>query len=270
MVNQHYTKTYDIKPAENYERYFVPAIGEPVAKNLMHYAALRPDERVLDVACGTGIVARLASERVGPGGTVSGIDINPGMLATARSVTPEAMSIEWHEASAEDMPLNDESFDVVLCQMGLQFMENKPAALQEIRRVLVPGGRFIMNVPGPADQIFIDFEKAVERNISVEASGFIRQVFSLHNTDEIEQLMSKSGFSENTVEANHIQLSLPSSNEFLWQYIHSTPLAAIVLTTADEESRLRLGQEVSQKWQKFEENNALTFQQRIVTARGKK
>lgn len=140
--------TYGGSPPENYERYFVPAIGEPVARDLIDRAALRAGERVLDVACGTGIVARLAAEQVGETGTVAGLDVNPGMLAVARSVTPPETSIDWHEASAEDMPLPDDVFDVVLCQMGLQFMADKPAALSEMRRVLAPGGRIILNAPG--------------------------------------------------------------------------------------------------------------------------
>jgi len=116
-------------PPANYERFFVPAIGAPLAKDLIRVAALRPGERVLDVACGTGVVARFASEQVGTTGTVVGLDVNPGMLAVARSATPPGMSIEWHQASAEGMPFPDAAFDVVLCQMGLQFMPNKQAAL---------------------------------------------------------------------------------------------------------------------------------------------
>ena len=97
--------------------------------------ALQPGERVLDVACGTGAVTRLAAQRVGTTGTVTGIDLNPGMLAVARSATPPEMAIEWHQTSAESMPLPDDAFDVVLCQLGLQFMPDKLAALQEMRRV---------------------------------------------------------------------------------------------------------------------------------------
>src|SRR5918999_3106865 len=100
---------------ENYERFFVPVIAAPLATELIDIAALRVGERVLGVACGTGVVARLAAERVGATGTVAGIDLNPGMLEVARSVTPPIMTIEWHETSVEAMPLPDEAFDVVLC-----------------------------------------------------------------------------------------------------------------------------------------------------------
>jgi SAM-dependent methyltransferase len=79
-------QTFSATAAENYECYFVPAIGAPLAADLVELAALRPCERVLDVACGTGVVARHALERVGDRGRVVGTDINAGMLAVARAV----------------------------------------------------------------------------------------------------------------------------------------------------------------------------------------
>src|SRR5690606_21413299 len=118
---------------ENYERYFVPSIGRPVAAGLVEAAALRPGERVLDVACGTGIVVRLAAERVGPRGVLEALDPNADMLAVARQVAPSTPSITWHEASAESMPLPDEHFDVVLCGMGLQFFPDRKAGLRQMR-----------------------------------------------------------------------------------------------------------------------------------------
>jgi len=86
MTQQHYGKAYGGSVPENYERYFVPAIGAPAAKGLIKIAALRPGERVLDVACGSGVVARLASEAVGTAGTVAGLDLNPGMLAVIQAL----------------------------------------------------------------------------------------------------------------------------------------------------------------------------------------
>ena len=106
---QYVGKRYAGTTAENYQRFFVPAIGAPLAADLIDIAALRPGELVLDVACGTGVVTRLAAERVGATGIVAGLDLNPGMLVVARSATPSDMAIEWHEGSAESMPLPDES-----------------------------------------------------------------------------------------------------------------------------------------------------------------
>ena len=114
MPGQHFGRAYGGSAPENYERYFVPAIGAPLADDLIKVAALRENERVLDVACGTGLMARLASQSVGASGVVAGLDVNPGMLAVARRTTPPGMTIEWHVASAETMPFPDASFNAVL------------------------------------------------------------------------------------------------------------------------------------------------------------
>jgi ubiquinone/menaquinone biosynthesis C-methylase UbiE len=254
---------------ENYERYFVPSIGTPVANDLIEIAALRPGERVLDVACGTGVVARLASSRVGAAGGVAGLDVNPGMLAVAASTTPTDMSIEWHEASAEAMPLPDASFDVVMCQMGLQFVADKHAALCEIRRVLVSGGRLILSVPGPTPQLFEVMSEALARHIGLKAAGFVNHVFSLHDTAELQKLIGGAGFRDVLTQAGTKLLRLPAPQEFLWQYMNSTPLAGIV-AQADKESRAALEREIATRWQEFVKDQALMLEVRIVVAEARK
>lgn len=269
MSKQYFSEAYGLKPPENYERFFVPAIGEPMAKDLIRLAALRPSERVLDVACGTGIVARLAAQQIDSNGAVAGVDINPGMLEVARSSTPANMAIDWHQASAEDMPLPDEAFDVVLCQLGLQFMTDKFAALEEMRRVLVHGGRLILNLPGPTGKLMAVLAEAMARNISSEAAGFVNHVFSLHDTTEIQQLMREVGFRDVAFQANNKILNLPPAKDFLWQYVHSTPLAQIVMQ-ANEEELAALEREVVEAWREFEENGNLRYQQRIVEVSARK
>jgi ubiquinone/menaquinone biosynthesis C-methylase UbiE len=118
MAHQISFETYGGNAAENYERYFVATIGAPLAADLVDLAALSNGERVVDIACGTGVVTRLAAERVGADGTVAGVDINPGMLAVARAAASDP-TIEWQEASAEALALPDDAYDVALCQMGL-------------------------------------------------------------------------------------------------------------------------------------------------------
>jgi ubiquinone/menaquinone biosynthesis C-methylase UbiE len=134
MAQQISFETYGGNAAENYERYFVPTIGAPLAADLVDLAALSKGERVVDIACGTGVVTRLAAERVGADGAVAGVDINPGMLAVARAATFDS-TIEWHQASAEALAFPDDSYNVAFCQMGLQFFPEKATALQEMRRV---------------------------------------------------------------------------------------------------------------------------------------
>jgi len=256
-------------PAENYERCFVPAIGAPLAVDLIEIAALGPGERVLDVACGTGVVTRLAAARVGPSGAVAGLDVNPGMLAVARSVAPSNPPIEWHEASAESMPLPDASFDAVLCQLGLQFVEDKAAALREMRRVLVPEGRLIVSLPGAMPPLFAAAHQALARHLGPEAAGFVHRVFSLHDPAEIRALLGAADFRGVAVQREAKTFSLPAPAEFLWQYLLSTPLAARVAQASDD-ARAALEREVVGKWQAFTTDGGMTYQQDVVVATARK
>ena len=111
--------------AQTYEEFFVPSIATPFSVDLLSAAALQPGEAVLDVACGTGLITRLAAAAVGATGTVTGIDLAPDMIELAAATDqPEGAPIEWRQGDAVSLPLSDQSFDVVLCQMGLMFIEN--------------------------------------------------------------------------------------------------------------------------------------------------
>jgi SAM-dependent methyltransferase len=146
-MSEHEQWQVTAEAAELYERYPARYILGPWAPLLVDAAALARGERVLDVACGTGLVARIAAQRVGPAGRVVGVDLNPGMIAVARSLpAPIATPIEWLERSALDLRLPDASFDAVLCQQGLQFFPDKLVALGQMRRVLVHGGRLALSV----------------------------------------------------------------------------------------------------------------------------
>ena len=261
-------ETYAGSAPENYERYFVPAISRPLATDLLATAALRPGERVLDVACGTGVVARLAAERVGSDGTVAGLDSNPGMLEVARSVTSPGAAIAWHQGSAESMPFPAAAFDVVLCQLGLQFVPDKAAAVREMQRVLVPGGRLIASVAGPTPPPFAILDEALCRHISPEAGPFVRMVFSLHDPDELRELLRGAGFRDVATQVAAKQLRLPPPAEFLWQYVRSTPLAEAV-ARADANSRAALERDVVAGWQPYVEGGgmALAPNVAVVTAR---
>jgi len=249
---------------QNYQRYFVPSIGAPVAEDLIRAAALREGERVLDVACGTGVVTRLAAERVGERGFVAGLDVNPGMLEVARASTPAGTSIEWHEASAEQMPLSDEAFDVVLCQMGLQFIPNKLAALREMRRVLAAQGRLLLTLPGPIPAPMAAMEQALARNVSAESGAFAQIVFALHDADELRELASAAGLREVDLRSAVKRLRLPPPAAFFWQYVHSTPLSAVVADLGDER-RAALERDVCGRWQPFVEDGALRLEVRMTT-----
>jgi ubiquinone/menaquinone biosynthesis C-methylase UbiE len=261
-------KSYGGNAPENYERYFVPSIGAPLANDLIDAASLRPGEAVLDVACGTGIVARIAAQRVGPTGSVAGLDMNAGMLEVARSASASA-GISWHEAGAEAMPLPDESFDALTCQMGLQFFADKPAALREMHRVLKPGGRLLINVPGPTPDVFAILEQALARHLNPEVAGFVGRVFSLHDAGEIRRLLETASFGSIEVEASTKSLPLGAPVDFLWQYVTSTPLVAAVAQMNDE-NRAVLEHDVVAGWQGLLTSEELVVQLGIVTAKSRK
>jgi ubiquinone/menaquinone biosynthesis C-methylase UbiE len=261
-------ENYSGTAPENYERYFVPAIGAPLAAELIDVAALRPGERVLDVACGTGIVTRLAAERVGADGAVAGVDINRGMLGVARSTARPELGIVWYEVGAEALAFQDASFDVALCQMGLQFFPDKLAALRQVRRVLVPGGRLVLNVPGPTPRIFGTLADELARHVKPEAAGFVHQVFSLHEVQQLESLVSDAGFVDVSIRASDKRLHLGAPEEFLWQYVRSTPLAAAV-AELDVGRRATFAREIVAQWEPFAEHDALILSLRVVMAFGR-
>lgn len=216
---------------ENYERYLVRSIFEPWAHDLVDLAALRSGDRVLDVACGTGIVARLAAKRI-PDGRAVGLDLNPGMLAVAQSVAPE---IEWREGSALEIPAPDSSFDVVFCQQGLQFFSDRHAAASQMRRVLVSGGRVaiacwssITESPG------FDALLAALRRHCPDGIGTMLAPFSLSDSGELSRILREAGFKEPQAELKSRTLDFPSSSEFVRQYVSGSPLAGPVGQLEDQ------------------------------------
>ena len=252
---------------ENYQRYFVPVIGGPFADDLVAEAAPGAGERVLDVACGTGVVTWLAAEQVGPGGTVAALDVNPAMLAVARSIPSTGAAIRWYETSAESIPLPDAAFDVVFCQLGLQFVSDKGAALREMRRVLAPGGRVLVSTPQP-NAFFDVLDDAVTRHVGSEAGAFVRMVFSLHDPAAIARLFRDAGFADVTVRTYARPLRLPSARECLWQYVHSTPLTAM-LATLDASRIAALERDVVDRWARWSDAGRMTYEQgmNVATAR---
>lgn len=268
MTRLNFDKTYGGTAPENYERYFVPHIAAPLAEDLLGIAELRPGERVLDVACGTGVVARRARERVGGSGSVTGLDVNPGMLSVARSVAPQDLAIDWQEAGAEAIPLADGAFDVALCQMGLQFIGNKLGALREMRRILAPGGRLVLNVPGPTPPLFAVMAEALAKHVDPRAAVFVDIVFSLHDERELRELVSEAGFRDVDVRTDRARLTLPPPTQFLWQYVYSTPLANRLAETSDE-SRAALEGAVVEKWRNFAIDGTLPCEVGVTTVVGR-
>jgi ubiquinone/menaquinone biosynthesis C-methylase UbiE len=210
--------------AAAYERYLVPAIFDQFARALVEHAAPAPGERVLDVACGTGVVARHAAPRVGAGGRVVGVDLNAGMLAVAAARAP---AVEWHEADAAQLPFEDGEFDVVLCEQALMFFADRPAALRELRRVLAPGGRVALSVWRGLEHnwVYEAFAVALERHAGAAAGAMMRSPFPDWDADELRGALAGAGFSDVRVRLEIGSETWPSAAELLRREAASSPLA---------------------------------------------
>jgi ubiquinone/menaquinone biosynthesis C-methylase UbiE len=199
-------------PPEVYERVLVPAVLQGLSRRVVDLAAPREGERVLDLACGTGIVARTVAPIVGAAGTVVGIDVLPPMLAVARSLlAPDGASIEWREGDATALDLPDSSFDLVICQQGLQFFPDREATASEVLRVLAPGGRFVAAVWQGIDRqpfwkAFTEVEAANLAPLGLTRDD-VTLPFSWGDPDALRTLLTDAGFdavelSTTTIEAN--------------------------------------------------------------------
>jgi ubiquinone/menaquinone biosynthesis C-methylase UbiE len=222
--------------AELYQRYLVPAITTKWAEDLVHRAKLRAGENVLDVACGTGVVARLAARKVTPG-HVTGLDLNSGMLAVARNVSNEGEPVSWKEASALDLPFSSGHFDAVLCQLGLQFFPDQPKALREMRRVVRDSGRVALSVYSPIERTpgANAFVGALDEVLGPEASRIKRGEHSFASPAQLEKLLLDAGFSTVDVHAVVQTIVFPSVLDYVRFQLLATPMTVLLQDEIDSE-----------------------------------
>ncbi len=247
--------------AEAYERYLVPGLGRPSAEALIEVAPPSPHDRVLDVGCGTGVVALMAAARVGPAGSVHGVDINPGMLEVARRL-PGADRVEWRQGDAQRLPYADASMELVYCQHTLQFVPDRLMAVKEMRRVLTPGGKLGIVVWGPVERSpgYLALSAALAHHIRPEAGDAVRQApFSLHEPAELASILAAGGFGEVDVRAVDLESRFASADEFL---AATLPLVAAIVPAAasmDEASVAALTAEVRRELAGYQKDGRLAF-----------
>jgi ubiquinone/menaquinone biosynthesis C-methylase UbiE len=213
--------------ASAYERYLVPLLFDAGARALLDRLEVRPGQRVLDLACGTGIVARRAARRVGPDGEVTGVDVNPGMLAVAReAAASEGAAVRFQQASADDLPLPDGCVDIACCQQGLQFFDDRPAALAQLHRVLAPGGRLGLSVcrslehqPG-----YVPLVEALRRHVGEPAAQGMASPFAFGDRDRVRALLQETGFHDVEIHIEVVPVRLDSPEAFLHGEVASSPL----------------------------------------------
>jgi ubiquinone/menaquinone biosynthesis C-methylase UbiE len=226
--------------AQLYEQVLVPAMFSPWGHDLLAVAAPVHGERVLDVACGTGLVARLAAEAIGWKGAVTALDLNPAMLDVARGLPPPAgAGITWLEGDVEAMPLPDFGFVLLLCQQGIQFFPDLPHALTEMRRVLAPGGRAVISVWQGDTAYTRALADALESAMGRSVGNSMRRVLSCPPTSQVAQQMREAGFRDVVVHARTLMRDIPDLSTWVFRHLGATPHAEKI-TRIDEDSRRRI------------------------------
>jgi SAM-dependent methyltransferase len=257
------------RAAERYERFVVRYILGPWSPVLVEAARLEAGERVLDVACGTGVVARAAAARVGPTGDVIGADLNPGMIAVARALPAgTGAPIEWLVRDALELGLDAASRDVVLCQQGLQFFPDQLRALRGMRRVLVRGGRLAVSVWSGTGL----YNGAVGDALAgVLGDAVARRFLASRRAPTAETLMAlvrEAGFRDAALAVKRLSARLPRVDAFALDHLSATPVAADV-AAADPAARAEIGAFVARRLQPYAVADGIIYPEEsfLVTAR---
>jgi len=213
--------------AEVYDEFFVPALFREWAAPVCDAAGLAPGRRVLDVACGTGVLARAALARVQPGGTVVGLDCNADMLDVARRSEPE---IEWKLGQAEALPIPGATLDAVISQFGLMFFEDRIKALQEMWRVLRRGGRLAVAVWGPVEEApgYAAMVALLQRLFGTRAAEALRAPYSLGDPQTLGSLVEAAGILEAKITTRQGRAEFPSIESWVHTDVKGWTLADMI------------------------------------------
>ncbi len=258
-----------LEAARLYERIVARHILGPWAPSLADAGRLAGGERVLDLACGTGVVTRVVAQRVGPRGRVTGVDLNAGMISVARSLpAPDGGPVEWLEGSALAIPLPDASVDVVLCQQGLQFFLDKALALLEMRRVLDRGGRLALSVWSSTGVYNSAVGKALVRFVGEDTAARFLASRKVPAKEELERLAVAAGFSGVNVRVSGMNIHLPRLDRFALEHLAGTPVAESI-AALDPGTRKNIGASVMHELQRYNDGDGVTYPEEIhlVTAR---
>jgi ubiquinone/menaquinone biosynthesis C-methylase UbiE len=232
--------------AEVYEEYFVPALFQEWPERVLDAASLKAGERFLDVACGSGVLARYAVERVGVSGKVTGLDVNDGMLSVARRIAP---AIEWESGRAEDLPFPDDSFDAIGCQFGLMFFDDRVGAIRDMMRVLSPGGRMAAAVWDSLDHSpgFLVLANLLQTFFGETAAKSLQAPFCLGDRQTLRAIFVEAGIQDAQIETHTGIARFRSMDDWLYTNIKGWTLAESI----DDAQYYRLLQEAQIAFKPF-------------------
>ena len=232
---------------ERYERYIVSTLTAALAQDLVTLVALTPGEQILDVACGTGTVTRQAAQAVGPSGQVIGLDVNVGMLRVARTLSPpEHTTMTYREGSALALPFPEATFDVVLCQHGLEFFPDRGHSIQEMGRVLRPGGRVGLRVWGALEHqafhrtVLAALDRHLWGGQDVTSRTDFVQPFSFGDAEHLQAVVREAGFRDIDVRVSTMPIRLGANATDLLGYLSALPVGSALAAMEDTARRAML------------------------------
>jgi SAM-dependent methyltransferase len=245
-MSQTATGQVSASAAEVYEEFYLPALFQEWAARMADAAHATPGQRVLDVACGTGVLARALAGRVGAGGSVVGLDVNDGMLAVARRKAP---AVEWRQGRAEALPFEGGSFDAVVSQFGLMFFEDRPAAIREMMRVLRPGGHLAVAVWNSLETSpgYVAFVGLLERLFGDATAAGLRAPFVLGDARALRALFAEGGVTE----AQLVTLTGTARFPSIEAWVHADVKGWTIAEMIDEAGHRRLLAEAERELRPF-------------------